>query len=148
MGDGVSRPCSGGVDRGWTWTWAGAFQPDGYDPVRDTIGALPAEPGTADVIMTGALTVLGGCPLVTAAGLTGAGWLARALSALIAFLALGPWPATSGLPGRRAALLGALMLLTLLGWLALELRGRRHPSGHDAAPAIAAAAGQKRQCNI
>ncbi|MEO7263134.1 MAG: DUF998 domain-containing protein, partial [Jatrophihabitantaceae bacterium] len=104
------------------WTWAGVFQPDRYDPLRDTISVLAAEPGAAGVIMTTALAVLGGCHLVTAAGLTGAGRLARVLLALggvatllvaalpqpsaghlpaaaVAFLALTLWSATSDLPG-------------------------------------------------
>ncbi|MEO6501359.1 MAG: DUF998 domain-containing protein [Jatrophihabitantaceae bacterium] len=128
------------------WTWAGAYQADGYHPLQDTLSALAAQQGTAGELMTAALVVLGGCHVVTAAGLPEAGRFARVLLALggaatimvaalpqpsaghlpaaaIAFMALAVWPAASNLPGRRTALLGALTLVALLGWFALELRG-------------------------
>lgn len=128
------------------WTWAEAYRPDGYSPLQDTLSALAAHPGTAGQVMTAALAVLGGCHLVTAAGLPEAGPAARTLLALggaatiavaalpqpsaghlpaaaVAFVALAVWPAASGLPGRRTARLAALTLVALLGWLALELRG-------------------------
>jgi hypothetical membrane protein len=128
------------------WTWAEAYRPDGYSPLHDTLSALAAQQGSAGQIMTAALAVLGGCHLVTAAGLPEAGARARALLALggaatimvaalpqpsaghlpaaaIAFVALALWPAASDLPGRRTARLGALALVALLGWLAFELRG-------------------------
>lgn len=126
------------------WTWAEAYRPDGYCPLHDTLSALAATPGPAGQVMTAALAVLGGCHLVTAAGLPEAGLVARVLLALggaatlvvaalpqpsaghvpaavIAFAALALWPAAANLPGRRSARLGALTLVALLGWLAFEL---------------------------
>lgn len=128
------------------WTWAEAYRPDGYHPLHDTLSALAAQQGTAGEVMTAALAVLGGCHLITAAGLPEAGPVARGLLALggaatiavaalpqpsaghlpaaaVAFVALALWPAASGLPGRRTARLAALTLVALLGWLAFELRG-------------------------
>lgn len=64
------------------WTLAGARQPSGYDPVRDTLSEL-AGPGAVDPwIMTGCLVLLGCCYLGTAAVLHAAGLPARFLLAV------------------------------------------------------------------
>jgi hypothetical protein len=44
-------------------------------------------------------------------------------AATVSFAALALWPAASGLPGRRRALLASGGLLGLLAWLGLELGG-------------------------
>jgi hypothetical membrane protein len=128
------------------WTWAASLQPSGYDAQRDTISALAARGATDRWVMTIGLAVLGTCHLVTAAGLTDAGPVARGLLALggaatilvaalpqptpghvpaatVAFVALALWPAPSGVPGPRVARLASVVLVALLGWLVLELHG-------------------------
>jgi hypothetical membrane protein len=128
------------------WTWAGAVQPDGYDPLRDTISALAAHGATDRWIMTIGLAMLGACHLVTAAGLSDAGPLSRAVlavggaatigvaalpqpsaghvpAATLGFVALAVWPAVSQLPWRRSARGAAVLLVAMLAWLAWELQG-------------------------
>jgi hypothetical protein len=51
------------------FTLAGALQPRGYNPIRDTISALAARGATDRWVMTSALAGLGACHVVTAAGL-------------------------------------------------------------------------------
>jgi hypothetical membrane protein len=127
------------------WTLAGARQPPGYDPVRDTISALAAHGAADPWIMTTGLAVLGTCHLATAAGLTDVGVAARTVLAVggaatlvvaaapqpnaahvpgatVAFVALAVWPAVSTLPPRRAAVVTAAALVALLGWLVVALR--------------------------
>jgi len=99
---------------------AGALQPPGYNPVRDTISALAAHGATDRWVMTSALAGLGICHVVTAMGLpparsagrvvlAGGGVatvmvsvfpqpahgnsLAHTVSAAVAFVALAAWPA-------------------------------------------------------
>src|SRR5690348_6225498 len=50
---------------------AGILQPASYSPVRTTISAMAGQAGTDRWIMTGGIVLVGGCYLVTAAGLTG-----------------------------------------------------------------------------
>jgi hypothetical membrane protein len=128
------------------WTWAGSVQPDGYDPLRDTISALAAHGATDRWIMTIGLAMLGACHLVTAAGFSHAGPLSRAVlavggaatigvaalpqpssghvpAATLGFVALALWPAASQLPWRRSARGTAVLLVAMLAWLAWELQG-------------------------
>jgi hypothetical protein len=49
---------------------AGALQPASYTPVRETVSVLAGHGGTDRWIMTGALFLVGGSYLVTAAGMT------------------------------------------------------------------------------
>lgn len=128
------------------WTWAASVQPRGYDPLRDTISALAAQGASDRWIMTIGLALLGACHLVTAAGLTDAGLVSRALlavggaatigvaalpqpssghvpAATLGFIALALWPAACQLPWRRSARGAAVLLLALLGWLVFELQG-------------------------
>jgi hypothetical protein len=53
------------------WLIADAVQPDSYSPIRKTVSVLAGHAGTDRWIMTGALFLIGGCQLVTAAGLVG-----------------------------------------------------------------------------
>ena len=96
--------------------------------------------------MTSGLAVLGLCHIATAAGFTeigrtsrailGAGGLATVLVAALpqpdvghvpaataGFLALAAWPAVSILRFRAARGMAVIILVCLLAWLGLELRG-------------------------
>jgi hypothetical membrane protein len=111
---------------------AGALQPPGYSPVRDTISALAAHGAADRWVMTSALAGLGVCHVVTAAGLRPVRGAARAVlaaggvatvmvaafpqprqgnsvahtaAAAVAFVALGAWPACAGRRRSRAPLL-------------------------------------------
>jgi hypothetical protein len=53
------------------WAIAGPLQPASYSPVRQTVSVLAGHAGAGRWIMTTALLLVGGCHLVTAAGLTG-----------------------------------------------------------------------------
>jgi hypothetical membrane protein len=126
------------------WSVAAARQPSSYDSVRDTISALAAHGAADPWIMTIGLAVLGVCHLATAAGLTEAAILGRALlavggiatiavsalpqpsaghtpAATVGFVALALWPAASGIPGHRTARTVTIGLIALLGWLLTEL---------------------------
>src|SRR5487761_1332855 len=85
---------------------AGALQPASYNPVRKTISAMAGQAGTDRWIMTGGIVLVGGCYLVTAAGLTGARAAARALLVVAGLAGIGiaasPEPA-SGAPPRPLA---------------------------------------------
>jgi hypothetical membrane protein len=114
------------------WTIAGARQPAGYDPIRDTISALAAQGATDRWMMTSALLGVGACHVITAAGLGPARCLGRvvlagggvatllvaafpqsvqgtsaahAMAASLAFTAMGAWPAFAGRRGHWAPLL-------------------------------------------
>ena len=127
------------------WTWAGSAQSRGYDPVRDTISSLAAHGATDRWIMTVGLAVLGACHLVTAAGLSDAGLVARALlavggaatigvaalpqpssghvpAATVGFVALALWPAASRLQWHRSARATAVLLVAMLAWLGWEVQ--------------------------
>jgi len=139
------------------WALAEALQPPGYDPIRDTISALAAHGATDRGVMTGALAGLGVCHVVTAAGLRparragrvvlGAGGMATVLvaafpqpargnsvahtvTAAVAFIALGSWPAFAAHRRSPAPLLTRLasgaatgVLLALVVWFAAEIHG-------------------------
>ncbi|MFF5181175.1 DUF998 domain-containing protein [Micromonospora sp. NPDC000316] len=64
------------------WTVAQAAQPDGFDPVRQTISALAATDADNRWIMTVGLAGLGLCHLLTALGLVTAAPAGRGLLAL------------------------------------------------------------------
>jgi hypothetical membrane protein len=128
------------------WTLAQTRQPASYDAVTGTISALAARGAHDAWLMTGALAVTGVCHVLTSAGLVEArpagravlavGGVATALVAVFpqpsaahfpvattAFVALAVWPAASGVPSRRRALLASVALLALLGWLGVEIGG-------------------------
>jgi Protein of unknown function (DUF998) len=52
------------------WLVAGALQPASYSPMRQTVSVMAGLGGTDRWIMTGALLLVGGCHLITAAGLS------------------------------------------------------------------------------
>lgn len=99
------------------WTLAGARQPPGYDPVRDTLSEL-AGPGATDPwIMTGCLVLLGCCYLATAAVLHAAGLPARFLlgvggAATVALIAF-PRPQVGGSPAHGTVATVAVLALVL-----------------------------------
>ncbi len=64
------------------WLVADAVQPASYSPIRKTISVMAGHAGTDRWIMTGALFLVGGCQLVTAAGLAGVRMPARILLAV------------------------------------------------------------------
>jgi hypothetical membrane protein len=131
------------------WSLAQARQSGGFDQVRDTISALAAQGADERWIMTTGLFVLGACHLATAAGLTEAAPAGRMLLALggaatvvvaaspqpaaphipaaaVGFGALALWPAFSALPSRRSGVAATGVMLALLVWLGVELRGGNH----------------------
>ena len=68
---------------------AGALQPASYTPVRETVSVLAGHGGTDRWIMTGALFLVGGCYLVTAAGMTGLRVPARILLVVAGLSSIG-----------------------------------------------------------
>ena len=120
------------------WTVAGARQPAGYDPVRDTISELAGQDATDPWIMVGCLVLLGCCYLATAAVLHAAGLPSRFLLAVggvatIALIAF-PRPKVGGSLGHGIAATVAVLALAL--WPAgSALRLPRGPdSGHPTRP--------------
>ena len=71
------------------WLVAGAVQPASYSPIRETVSVLAGHAGTDRWIMTGALFLVGGCQLVTAAGLAGVGVPARVVLAVAGLCSIG-----------------------------------------------------------
>ena len=103
---------------------AGIFQPASYSPVRSTISAMAGQAGTDRWIMTGGIVLVGGCYLVTAAGLTGVRTSARALLAVAGMVGIGiaasPEPARGPTPRHLAwTVLGAV---TIAVWPAFAAR--------------------------
>ncbi len=97
------------------WLVADAFQPVSYSPVRETISALAGHGGTDRWIMTGALLLVGGCHLVTAAGLTGVRVAARVLLGIAGLSSIGiavfPEPVRGSIPQHLAwTALGAVAI--------------------------------------
>jgi Protein of unknown function (DUF998) len=88
------------------WLVAGAVQPASYSPIRKTVSVLAGHAGTDRWIMTGALFLVGGCQLVTAAGLVGLGVPARILLAVAGLssigIALSPEPVRGSTPQHLA----------------------------------------------
>jgi uncharacterized protein DUF998 len=130
-------PRRGGVP-GWTvvsaglspvlatggWLVAGAVQPASYSPIRKTVSVMAGHAGTDRWIMTGALFLVGGCQLVTAAGLADVGRPARILLAVAGLCSIGiaasPEPVRGSTPQHVAwTSLGAV---TIAVWPALAAR--------------------------
>ena len=88
------------------WLIADAVQPASYSPIRKTVSVLAGHAGTDRWIMTGALFLVGGCQLVTAVGLAGAGVPARILLAVAGRCSIGiavsPEPARGSTPQHLA----------------------------------------------
>jgi hypothetical membrane protein len=97
------------------WLVAGALQPASYSPVHSTISVLAGHAGTDRWIMTGVLFVVGGCQLVTAAGLTGVRVPARILLGIAGLSCIGiaacPEPVQGSTPQHLTwTVLGAVVL--------------------------------------
>ena len=71
------------------WLVAGALQPASYDPIRDTVSVMAGHAGADRWVMTGALLLVGGCHLVTAAGLGAIRVPARVLLILAGLASIG-----------------------------------------------------------
>ena len=103
---------------------AGTLQPASYSPVRSTISVMAGQAGTDRWVMTGGILLVGGCYLVTAAGLTGVRASARALLAVAGMAGIGiaasPEPARGATPRHLAwTVLGAV---TIAVWPAFAAR--------------------------
>jgi hypothetical protein len=97
------------------WLVADAVQPASYSPIRKTVSVLSGYAGTDRWIMTWALFLVGGCQLVTAAGLAGVGVPARIVLAVAGLCSIGiavsPEPARGSTPQHLAwTSLGAVAL--------------------------------------
>jgi hypothetical protein len=121
------------------WLVADAVQPASYSPVGKTISVMAGHAGTDRWIMTWALLLVGGCQLVTAAGLAGVGVPARILLVVAGLSSIGiavsPEPARGSTPQHLAwTALGAVALAVWPAFVA-----RRAPprplilSGHGCA---------------
>jgi hypothetical membrane protein len=97
------------------WLIAGTVQPASYSPVRQTVSVLSGHAGTDRWIMTAALFLVGGCYLVTAAGLAAVRMSARILLILAGVSSIGiaasPEPVSGSTPQHLAwTSLGAVMI--------------------------------------
>jgi hypothetical protein len=106
------------------WLIAGAVQPASYSPIRETVSVLAGQAGTDRWIMTGALFLVGGFQLVTAAGLAGVRVPARIVLAVAGLSSIGiaasPEPASGSTPQHLAwTSLGAVAIAV---WPALVAR--------------------------
>lgn len=107
-----------------TYLIAGILQPDSYSPMRTTISVMAGHGGTDPWLMTGGIFVVGGCYLVTAAGLTGVRPSARALLAVAGAAGIGiaasPEPLRG--PTSRHLILTVLGAITISVWPAFVAR--------------------------
>ena len=97
------------------WLVADAVQPTSYSPIGKTVSVLAGHAGTDRWIMTGALFLVGGCQLVTAAGLVGVRVPARIVLAVAGLSSIGiaasPEPARGSTPQHLAwTALGAVAI--------------------------------------
>jgi hypothetical protein len=97
------------------WLIADAVQPDSYSPIRKTVSVLAGHAGTDRWIMTGALFLIGGSQLVTAAGLAGLRVPARIVLAVAGLSSIGiaasPEPVRGSTPQHLAwTALGAVAI--------------------------------------
>ena len=102
------------------WLVAGALQPASYNPVRDTVSVMAGHAGTDRWVMTGALLLVGGCHLVTAAGLGAIRVSARVLLILAGLSSIGiaasPEPIVGSTPQHLAwTSFGAVIITVLAG---------------------------------
>jgi len=104
---------------------AGILQPASYSPVRGTISAMAGQTGTDRWVMTGGIFLVGGCYLITAAGLTGVRASARALLAVAGMAGIGiaASPEPAGGPTARHLALTVLGAVAIAVWPAFA--GRR-----------------------
>jgi uncharacterized protein DUF998 len=97
------------------WLIADAVQPASYSPIRKTVSVLAGHAGTDRWIMTGALFLVGGCQLLTAAGLVGVRVPARIVLAVAGLSSIGiaasPEPVRGSTPQHLAwTALGAVAI--------------------------------------
>ena len=117
-------------------TVAGARQPAGYDPVRDTISELAGPGATDSWIMIGCFVLLGACHLATAAVLHAAGLPSRFLlavggAATVALIAF-PRPKVGGSLGHGTVATIAVLALALWPARSALLLPRGPDPGHPA----------------
>jgi hypothetical protein len=110
------------------WLVADAVQPAAYDPIGKTVSVMSGYAGTDRWIMTGALFLVGGCQLVTAAGLAGVRVRARIVLAVAGLsgigIAMSPEPVRGSTPQHLAwTSLGAVAIAVWPAFVA-----RRSPS--------------------
>jgi hypothetical protein len=88
------------------WLVAGTLQPASYSPIRDTVSVMAGYAGADRWVMTGALLLVGGCHLVTAAGLGAIRVPARILLILAGLSSIGiavcPEPVVGSTPQHLA----------------------------------------------
>ena len=106
------------------WLVAGALQPVSYDPVRDTVSVMAGQAGTDRWVMTGALLLVGGFHLVTAAGLGAIRVPARVLLILAGLSSIGiatsPEPVVGSTPQHLAWTSFGAVIITV--WPAFAAR--------------------------
>jgi hypothetical membrane protein len=106
------------------WLVAGTLQPASYNPVRDTVSVMAGHGGTDRWVMTGALLLVGGCHLVTAAGLGAIRLSARVLLILAGLssigIALSPEPVVGSTPQHLAWTSFGAVIITV--WPAFAAR--------------------------
>ena len=111
------------------WAIAGALQPASYSPVRQTVSVLAGHAGADRWLMTTALLLVGGCQLVTAAGLTGVRARARITLTVAGLASIGiaasPEPAHGSSHEHLAWTMLAAAAITL--WPALAARSAPAP---------------------
>jgi hypothetical membrane protein len=106
------------------WLIADAVQPASYSPVGKTISVMAGHAGTDRWIMTAALFLVGGCQLLTAAGLADVRMLARVLLVIAGLSSIGiavsPEPARGSTP--QHLVWTALGAVAIAVWPALVAR--------------------------
>jgi hypothetical protein len=106
------------------WLVAGTLQPASYDPIRDTVSVMAGHGGTDRWVMTGALLLVGGCHLVTAAGLGAIRVSARVLLILAGVSSIGiatsPEPVVGSTPQHLAWTSFGAVIITV--WPAFAAR--------------------------
>jgi hypothetical protein len=106
------------------WLVAGALQPASYNPVQATVSVMAGHAGTDRWVMTGALLLVGGFHLVTAAGLGAIRVSARVLLVLAGLssvgIALSPEPVLGSTPQHLAWTSFGAVIITV--WPAFAAR--------------------------
>ncbi|MFI6270937.1 DUF998 domain-containing protein [Micromonospora zamorensis] len=121
------------------WTLAQAAQPDGFDPIRQTISALAAADADHRWIMTVGLAGLGICHLATALGLVTAAPAGRGLLALggLATVVLVAFPQHPGGGSTTHVVAAGVAFVALAVWPALAVPHRAAPTvPRRAAPSL------------
>ncbi|MGI8450946.1 MAG: DUF998 domain-containing protein [Streptosporangiaceae bacterium] len=106
------------------WLVAGALQPASYNPIQETVSVMAGHAGTDRWVMTGVLLLVGGCHLVTAAGLGGIRVPARILLILAGLSSIGiatsPEPIAGSTPQHLAWTSFGAVIITV--WPAFAAR--------------------------